>query len=173
MTVPRARTTNGITVTFMFHSLFKSLASSRYLSFFSLSFNFTRRSAETAESQILQVLFFLLIITWSARLAKIWWSVCISKSQRSLCFSFSRTDVGLCKYHLFVWSNLNFLHNSQWITLPNQLCLVLYSFYESLLHSLIMWSIVSSLLPHYLHLLFCWYSCFDMIDPYGVVLCGS
>ena len=34
----------------------------------------------------------------------------------------------LCIYHLFVWSNFNFLHISQWITLPTQLCLVLYSF---------------------------------------------
>ena len=62
----------------------------------------------------------------------------------------------LCIYHLFVWSNFNFLHNSQWITLPTQLCLVLLSFCDNLLHSLIMWLIVSSLSPHKLHLLFCW-----------------
>ena len=43
----------------------------------------------------------------------------------------------------------------QWITFPSQLCLVLYSFGSNLLHSLIMWSIVSSLSPHNLHLLFC------------------
>ena len=48
----------------------------------------------------------------------------MSKSHRSLCVSFSRTDSGLCIYHLFVWSNLNFLHNSQWITLPAQSCQV-------------------------------------------------
>ena len=34
------------------------------------------------------------------------------KSQRSLWVSFPRTDAGLCVYHLFVWSNLNFLHIS-------------------------------------------------------------
>ena len=39
--IPGAIITIGITVTFMFHSLFCSLARSRYLSFFSLSFNFT------------------------------------------------------------------------------------------------------------------------------------
>ena len=44
----------------------------------------------------------------------------ISESHRSLCFSFSRKDDRLCIYHLFVWSNLNFLLNSQWITLPTQ-----------------------------------------------------
>ena len=37
---------------------FTSLASSRYLSFFSLSFNFTLWSVETAKSTVLQVLFF-------------------------------------------------------------------------------------------------------------------
>ena len=79
----------------------------------------------------------------------------LSEFHRRLCVSFSRTAVGLCIYHLFVWSNWNFLHNSQWITLPTQVCLVLYSFCANLLHSLIMWLIVSSLLPLNLHLLFC------------------
>ena len=50
-----------------------------------------------------------------------------------VCVSFSRTDAGLCIYHLFKWSNLDFLQNSQWITLPTQSCLVLYSFCTSLL----------------------------------------
>ena len=44
--------------TFTFHSFFNSLAKSRYLSFFSLSFSFILWSAETAKSTILQVLFF-------------------------------------------------------------------------------------------------------------------
>ena len=117
LTVPRAPITIGITVTFMFHSFFNSLARSRYLYFFSLSFTFTLWSAGTAKYTILQVLFFLLIIIRSGRLGEIRWSVCILKSQRSLCVSFSKTDSGLCIYHLFVWSNLNFLHSAQWITL--------------------------------------------------------
>ena len=41
------------------------------------------------------------------------------------------------------------------IPLPTQLCLVLYSFCANLLHSLVMWLMVSSLSPHRLHLLFC------------------
>ena len=65
--------------------------------------------------------------------------MCMSKSHRSLCVLFFRTGAGLCIYHLFMWSNLNFLHISQWITLPTQSCLVLYSFCANLLHSLIMW----------------------------------
>ena len=99
---------------------------------------------------------FLLIIIWSGLLAEIRWSVCMSKSYRSLCVSFSRTGAGLYIYHLLVWSNLNFSQNSQWITLPTQSCLALYFFCANLLHSLIMWLIVSSLLSHSLRLLFCW-----------------
>ena len=101
--------------------------------------------------------FFLLIIIRSGLLAEIRWSMCTSKSQKSLCASFSRTGAGLCIYHLFIWSNLNFLHISQSITLPTQSCLVLYFFCANLQHSLIMWLMVSSLSPHSLHLLF---SCF-------------
>ena len=69
--------------------------------------------------------------------------------------SFSRTGAELGKYYLFVWSHLNFLHISKWITLPTQSCLALYSFYANLLHSLIMCLIVSSLSPHRVYLLFC------------------
>ena len=79
----------------------------------------------------------------------------MSKSHRSLCASFSRTGARLCIYHLLVWSNLNFLHNSLCITSPTQSCLVLYSFCANLLDSLIKWLVVSSLPPHSLHLLFC------------------
>ena len=114
--------------------------------------------------------FFLLIIMRSGLLAGIRWSVCMLKSQRSLCESFSRTGAGLCIYHLFVWSNWNFLHISQWITLPTQSCLALYSFCSNLLHSLIMWLIVSSLSPHSLHLLF-WYVWFLWRCP--VLLLGG
>ena len=97
----------------------------------------------------------LLIIIRYGLLAGIRGSVYMLKFHRSLYVSISRTGAGLCIYHLLVWSNLNFLHISQWITLPAQSCLVLYSFRANLLHSLIMWWIVSSMLPHSLHLLFC------------------
>ena len=97
----------------------------------------------------------LLIIIRSARLAEIRGSVCISKSHRGLRVSFSKTDLGLYIYHLFVGSNFNFLHNFQWITLLRQSCLVLYSFCANLLHSFIIWLIVSTLSLHNLHLLFC------------------
>ena len=98
---------------------------------------------------------FFFTITRSGCLAEIRWSVCISKSQRSLCVSFSRMDSVLWIYHLFVWSNLNFLHNSQWITLPTESCLFLCSLCANLLHSLIMWLILLALSKHSLPLQFC------------------
>ena len=76
MTVSRTPITIRINVTYMF--------------------NFTLWSAGTAKLTILQILFFLLIIIRSGRLADIRWSVCMSNSQRSLSVSFFRTDVRLC-----------------------------------------------------------------------------
>ena len=74
--VPNVPITIGTIVTFMFHSFFNSLARSRYLSFFSLSFRFIRWSTLTAKSTILRILFsffffFLLIIIRSGLLAGI------------------------------------------------------------------------------------------------------
>ena len=76
VTVPKAPITIGIIVTFMFHSLFNSRARSRYLSFFSFSFNFIQWSAGTCEF----FFFFFLFIIYSGRLAEFRWSVCMSKS---------------------------------------------------------------------------------------------
>ena len=72
--------------------------------------------------------FFSLICCRSGLLAGIRWSICLSKSQRILCFSITRTDSCFCIYHLFPWSNLNFLHDSQKITFPTRSSLVLYFF---------------------------------------------
>ena len=98
--------TIGITVTFMFHSLFSSLAGSKYFSLFSLSLNFPLWSAGTAKFTIPQVLFFVLfflfflfsflfiywiifvnyhLIWFSSLLVRVRGSVCISNSQRLLC----------------------------------------------------------------------------------------
>ena len=116
---------------------FHNLANSRYLSLFSFCFSFTLWLTGTATLTNLQVLFFFLIIIRSYRLAENKSSVCMLKSHRSLCVSFSWTNARLSMYHLFRWSNLNFLHNSLWITLPTHLCLVLYSFYCTLVFLLI------------------------------------
>ena len=56
-----------------------------------------------------------------------------------------------CIYHLFVWSNLKFLHSSEWIPLSTQSFLVSYSFCVKLLNSLCGWSFRL----HHHHLLFC------------------
>ena len=155
VTVPNAPITIGIIVTRMFLSFFNSLSRSRY--FFSHSFSFILWSAETAKSTILQVLFFFFFfIIKSDLLAGIRLSVCMLKSNRSFSVAFSMTGTGLCIYHLSVWSNLNFSPISKWITLSTHSCLALYSLYANLLHSLIIWLMVSSLSPYSLHLLFCW-----------------
>ena len=136
VTVPCESFTRGITVAFMFHSFYSSLAKSRYLFFFSFNFSFTKWWAETAKSSTRRVLsfFFFFTITRSGSPVEIRWSAYTSKSQKSLCVSFFRTDSGLCKYHLFMWLNFNFLHNSHWITFPTQSCLVLYSYCANLRH---------------------------------------
>ena len=53
-----------IFVTFMFHSFFSSLASSRYLSFFSHSFSFILWSAGTEKSTNFQILFFFVVVDY-------------------------------------------------------------------------------------------------------------
>ena len=137
MTVPSTTITICITV-------------HRYLPFFLLSFSFTLWFTGGANSTLQLVLF---ITPRSGCLAEIRWSVCIAKSPKSLWIS--RTDAGLGLHHLFVWSNLNFLNNSQWIPFLLQSCLVLYSFCANLLHSLIMWMIWCIMSSRNLHLQFC------------------
>ena len=96
VTVPKAPTTISIILTFIFHCFFNSLARSRYLSLFSHSFSFILWSAGTVKPTILQIFFFfffsffffLLNIVRSGLLAEMSWSVCISKSHRSLCVIF-------------------------------------------------------------------------------------
>ena len=160
-TVPKAPIAIGIIVTFCSIYLFNSLARSRYVCFFSRSFNFILLLAGAAKSTILQILFFLLIIIRSGLLAEIRWSVRMSKSHRSLYVSFSWRDAGFCVYHLLVWWNWNFLHISQWITLPTQSCLVLYS-YANLLHLFYYYYICFIIITIYslrvFHISFSWWS---------------
>ena len=105
--------------------------------------------------------FFLFTITRSGCLAEIRWSVCISKSQLLVCYSpgcilvfaYDTGSYGQIYIHL---------HNSQWITFPTQFSFILLC--ANLLHSLMMWLIISSLLPHNQHLLFsCILSVFAML----------
>ena len=100
--VPKALITIGTIVTYMFHS-FSLARSGTYPSFHIVLFLFCgyagQQSPQFFKLCFFFVLFFLLIIVWSGLLAGIRWSVCMSKSHRSLCVSFSRIDFGLCIYH--------------------------------------------------------------------------
>ena len=138
VTVPKAPITSDIILTFMFHNFSNSLARSRYLFFlFTFLQFYSVVSRDSKVHNFASSLFFLLIIIRSGLLVEIRLSVCIRKSHRGLCVLFLRTDAGLCIQCLLVWSNLNFLHNSQLISLSTQSCLVLYFFYANLLHSFI------------------------------------
>ena len=107
------------------------MARSRYLYLFSLSFCYTQYPVISHDGEVyystgfplcvcLCVSVCVLTITGSGPLGEIRWSAWISKSQSIFYVSFSRADSGLCIYHLFVWSNLNCLLNSEWITIPTQ-----------------------------------------------------
>ena len=98
----RTPITIGITVIFMFHSFL----SSRNLFFF-LLLSISLLYLPEQQIQNIGKFSFLLIVTRSGRLVEIRWSVFISKSQRSLCVSFSRTDSGLGIYHLLIWSKFS------------------------------------------------------------------
>ena len=71
VTVLSTTITIGISVTFMFHTFFIYLDMSRYLSLFSIYFNFTRWCSRTAKSTNRQVLCFVLTITRSGHLTEI------------------------------------------------------------------------------------------------------
>ena len=98
--------TIGTIVTFMFHSFFQFSSKVEVIILFFTFLQIYSVVRGTSKSTILQVLFFLLIIMRSGLLAGIRWSVCMLKSHRSLCESFSKRGAGLCIYHLFVWSTL-------------------------------------------------------------------
>ena len=103
--VPKAPIAIGTIVTFMFHSLFNSLARLRYLTFFLHTIRFILWSAGTAKSKIIKFSFFFLflfIIIRYGLLAWISWSVSTWKCHRSLWMSFSRTGAGLSIYHMLV-----------------------------------------------------------------------
>ena len=130
-----------ITVNFIFHCFFSSWERSRYLSSFSYCFN-SNVGSDGA----------VLYLTSTFPLVKVWssgqdcWipfffsksrSLFILKSQRSLCISFLKTDFYLFIYDLSVWQKFSRLHNYLRVAFSTQLCLLSYSFFDSLLHSLV------------------------------------
>ena len=133
---------------------FSSLARSRNFSLFSISFFSFCGQSVWQSPQFGSFYFFFFTNTRCGRLAEIRWPVGVSKSQRSLYILFSRTDSGLCIYHLFVWANFKFLHNLQLTTFPTKSCLVLHSFCANLMNSLIIWQVVSTQSPHIIIIIF-------------------
>ena len=116
--VPRPPITIGITVTYMFHNFFNSIARSSYLSFFWCCFNLLSDQSGLQSPQFWKFSFscwLLLDLVDRPRLGDLFVSKKKKnkKKTKSLCVSFSRTGSELCIYHLIIWSNLNFLHNSQ------------------------------------------------------------
>ena len=108
-TVLKALITIGIIVIFIFHSFFQfSCKVDVLISLFTFFrfYSMVSRDSKVDNFADFVFLLLLLIIIRSGLLAEIWWSVCMSKSHRSLCVSFSRTDAGLCIYHLLAWSKL-------------------------------------------------------------------
>ena len=106
VTVPKATIRISIIVTFTFHNFFQfpSKVDELILLFTLLQF-YSIVSQDGKVHNFASSLFLLLIIIRSGLLAEIRGSVCMSKSYRILCLSFSKTDPGLDIYHLLVWSN--------------------------------------------------------------------
>ena len=109
---------------FIFHNIFSSLARSKYLSLFSFSLIFTLWSVETAKSTIQQdpSLFFFVVFVVVVDNHLVWSSVrdhviCLylKTAGKWLYLILPNGDSG-CTL------NLNFLHNSLWITFPTQGC---------------------------------------------------
>ena len=94
VTVLKAPITIGIIVTFMFHCFFQFRSKVQVLILLVTFFQFYSMISQDNKVHSFTSPLFLLIIIRSGLLAEIRWSVCISKSHKSLCMSFSRTDVG-------------------------------------------------------------------------------
>ena len=86
VTIPNAPITIGIILKHTFNSSLNSLSISRYLSFFSYFFQFySVVSRDSKDGNFASSLYFLLTNISSGHLVEIRWSVCMSKSDRSLC----------------------------------------------------------------------------------------
>ena len=107
LTVPKAPTTTGITVTLAFHSFYSCNLKSWYLVIFFSYCTLIFWSPGTAMSMILHSLFSL--TTMSGISLYVW----IAKSQSILYFSFPSTGSDWWESHLSSHSVSNFLHRSQ------------------------------------------------------------
>ena len=139
----------------MFNRFFNSLARSRYLSIFSHSFSFILWSARTAQSTVLQVLFFYWLL-----LGLVFWPrlsdpcVCISPIGVYVCHSLGQV-LG-CAYTISSCGQIKISCISPSVLPCRPIRVMSYIWFcAKLLHLLIIWLMVSSLSPYRLHFLFC------------------
>ena len=134
---------------------FLILLRSRYLSFFSFSFSFTLWSAGTAKFTIYQVLFVF------ADYYKVWSSGrdygirLYHKIPEELVRRILQDRFWIVHIPFVCMAKLQFLAQFPVDHLARPVVSSLVTFCANLLYSLILWLIVSSLLPHNLHLLCC------------------
>ena len=150
LTIPRVSITIGITIIFMFHSFFNSLASSKCFLSILLCGQPGQKSPKFGKLSVLGLGFFFIDLVVWPRLDDPF----ESQNPSVVCASHSLGQILGCTYTICSLSNFNFLHSSRWITLPTQSCLVLYSFCANLLHSLIIWLVISSYITYILLLLY-------------------
>ena len=151
VTVPRAPITIGIIVTFMSHSVFNSLAKSRYLSFFSLNSILLCDQPGQQSPQCCKFSFFFFFFFFLVDPYKVWssgWDYMI------------RLYVKIPEEFVHLILQLRF-----WVVHIPFVCMVRFQFlaqfpvdlfaHPVMSNLLIMWLMLSSLSPHNLHLLFC------------------
>ena len=114
VTVPRAPVIIGIIVTFMFHSFFFNfLTRSRYLSFFSLSFNFTLWSAKSTIMQVLSggLLFLICFVFCFLLFGLVVWTrlgdLCVSQNSRGVCVSNSPEQILACANTICLYGQIS------------------------------------------------------------------
>ena len=140
MTEPGVPVTTDITVIIIFHSFGFFFPLLRQGQGTYLFFRFTSiLLCGQPEQQSPQFGLFTFFFSWLS-LGQVVWPrfdyLFITQNPKEFCLIFP-DGFQVVTYYLFVWSNLNFLHTSQWITSPTLLCLVLYSLCANLLHSFI------------------------------------
>ena len=139
VTMPKVPITIGIIITFMFHSFFQFSSNVEVLiSLFSFFQFYSVVSQDSKVDNFAKFLFFFVVDYYKV------WSFgrdqvirCMSKSI-GVCVCHFLGHVLSCAYTVCGMVKFNFLHISQWITLPTHSCLALYSFCANLLHSHIM-----------------------------------
>ena len=180
VTVPTALVKISVTITFMFHSFYSSIARSRYLSLFRFLSVLFCGQQERKNPLLRWFSFFLLFfffffffftLTRSSPLAEIKWSICISKLQKIRAPHFLDwfwvvhiPFVHMIKFKLLAQFPIDDLSH------PVVSSLILFLRKLTAFTYCVIYRSVS--ITTYPHMLFCWSCLFSFWhSPYGVVLC--